>query len=356
MIRPSMWSVFLIALFCLCCTAKREPKVAEISRRIIPVETVGFAGAYGALIVTGDGALMRTDDGGATWERVPSPVDQPYKSICFIDSLNGWAVVERGDVLHTTDGGRTWARISRLSPPNNSDLLPVHISFVDGLHGCVVDPSWVFLTEDGGINWEAHYPGVPVPNNLFASYFVNPKKGWLIGSGGALFRTDDGGRRWERREIPLMDDVLEITFSNEKVGWISAVGGLNDRGWHDGELYRTHDGGETWQQVALPSADQGITWLHFVGEDEGWAVGSVAETGDTSLRVSREVALHTRDGGKTWDLVRLTDQDEESPYQRVFFADSQHGWITTESKVYRTDDGGMTWRAVLKIASDDKLK
>ena len=351
MIRSALL-VLIAALVSLCCTAKKEPSAAGIGRRIIPIETTAFTGTHGALVVTGYGELMRTDDGGATWERVPREDALPFESVCFTDSLNGWAVDEPGHVLRTTDSGRTWVRLSKLDLGDYT--IPVHVTFVDGLHGWVVDPFSIWVSEDGGITWERHYPDLRIPDVLFASCFLSPKVGWLRGSGEALFRTDDGGRTWAARAIPVKAELRDILFISESIGWIGAGEWDIVRDLPVGGLYRTEDGGDTWEQMTLPGPDTIIMSVNFVSEDEGWAVGSVEETADKSLRMSQEVALHTTDGGRTWDAVWVVNQDQASPYRRVFFADAQHGWIVGEAILYRTDDGGTTWREVLRLRSTDE--
>jgi photosystem II stability/assembly factor-like uncharacterized protein len=60
-------------------------------------------------------SIARTDDGGATWVGVPTPVTGPpdgshgVSQIRFLDQLNGWAFGP--ELWATHDGGRSWARI-----------------------------------------------------------------------------------------------------------------------------------------------------------------------------------------------------------------------------------------------------
>ncbi len=59
--------------------------------------------------------LYRTDDAGATWRRFPTPFF--FESLCFVDSLNGWAgAAVTGEIYRTTDGGESWT--PQFSPMN----------------------------------------------------------------------------------------------------------------------------------------------------------------------------------------------------------------------------------------------
>lgn len=61
-----------------------------------------------AWAVGDDGALARSDDGGATWSQVDSGTDENLYAVHFGDAAHGAAVGRRGTVLVTSDGGATW--------------------------------------------------------------------------------------------------------------------------------------------------------------------------------------------------------------------------------------------------------
>lgn len=112
---------------------------------VFPDKNVGYVSGYGAILKTTDGgdswnildvendnfnalfafnendiwtcgyngSIFHTIDGGVTWEkpRNGNKITQPrYRllDITFKDRLNGWAVGEEGLVISTSDGGETW--------------------------------------------------------------------------------------------------------------------------------------------------------------------------------------------------------------------------------------------------------
>ena len=68
-----------------------------------------------AVGVTGDGGILRTTDGGATWSKVSGITTDLY-GVDFIDASNGWAVGSGGAILRTTDGGATWSAQTSNTP------------------------------------------------------------------------------------------------------------------------------------------------------------------------------------------------------------------------------------------------
>jgi photosystem II stability/assembly factor-like uncharacterized protein len=97
------------------------------------------------------GALWRTQDGGATWERVYSPGG--FNTVVFDPSNPDVAYAAGGPVLKTTDGGRTWQviREGRVAGGNVA-LDPVHPQRVYNLGLKIFDES-----TDGGATW-ARFP------------------------------------------------------------------------------------------------------------------------------------------------------------------------------------------------------
>lgn len=85
---------------------KRPPTRADL-------EAVDFVSAKRGFILTYEGRLWRTTNGGRKWREVPLGSDSGFE-LAFSDSNNGFVAVRdfagkfNGYVLRTTDGGKTW--------------------------------------------------------------------------------------------------------------------------------------------------------------------------------------------------------------------------------------------------------
>jgi photosystem II stability/assembly factor-like uncharacterized protein len=107
--------------------------------------------------VGGDGVLLHSADGGATWETQwgGGAADLRLSHIDMVDDQTGWAVgdasaVHKAVVLRTTDGGDHWAELD----PGDVyfDLASVHAH--DAQTAWVVgDGEQVLATTDGGVTW-----------------------------------------------------------------------------------------------------------------------------------------------------------------------------------------------------------
>jgi len=170
---------------------------------------------------------------------------------------------------------------------------------------------------------------------LHAVYFLDQNHGWVAGSGGTLLETIDGGQTWRRLNPITKDNLRDVYFANEKIGWLVAERDVLKLKTNDeprAYLLKTEDGGFSWRRVFLNGFDVNARLVRavFADADRGWVFG---ETG---------VVFATRDGGTHW--LRQT-----SPTKHLLlggaFVDAAHGWLVgAGATIIQTSDGGMTWQ------------
>jgi len=102
---------------------------------------------------------------------------------------------------------------------------------------------------------------------------------------------------------------------------------------------------EEKQDAALPPVPfvtaQSLFSVDALSTDHVWITGFNA------------TVLHTADGGRTWQQVRITDLPTN--VYDVSFADERNGWIAAgEGRIFQTTDGGATW-SVLATGTDKYL-
>jgi photosystem II stability/assembly factor-like uncharacterized protein len=193
--------------------------------------------------ISGDSTLLRTVDGGRTWQRLPFPAD--LREIQFTSTRNGWAA--RGsEVLRTTDGGSTWQAVS--SP---SYELIERLWFAGDSVGwkLIKYSTTIHITRDGGRSWAVQpFDGAP---SIHQMRMVDERTGYAVGAGGAVYRTTDGGARWQRDSVPTRRDLFDVSVV-EGSAWAVGSGGA---------IFRRGDAGE-WQGLRTTTAPAG--WLYLV--------------------------------------------------------------------------------------------
>ncbi|MBS1604818.1 MAG: hypothetical protein JST42_19290 [Bacteroidetes bacterium] len=101
------------------------------------------------------GLLARTTNGGQDWQQLPINLNNALYSICFLDNNTGFAGGQQGALIRTTDGGSTW---SLAGAGLRSTILGIR--FFDAHRGLVVTTAGeIASTGDGGVSWQKECPG-----------------------------------------------------------------------------------------------------------------------------------------------------------------------------------------------------
>ena len=253
------------------------------------LNTVYFADSKRGWVGGDDGVVLRTEDGGGTWQQQPSGVSEGVNDIHFRGKEDGY-LLAANRVLATEDGGRTWRPAARFAPSDFGGATP----------------------------------------ELYSVRFTSKKRGWIVGSvsrgervlDSLLLRSDDGGASWVRASAPVKVELLHLDFRGERRGWI-----VGDRG----TILHTADGGETWRQQRV-STTATLYHVDFEDDETGWAVGE------------RSTILRTTDGGATWLPVEVPAIGPRATLLSVAFANKEDGWIVGRGGlILRSSDGGRTW-------------
>ena len=301
-----------------------------------PIWDVHFANKNVGIAVAEFGVVLRTFDGGRTWEPIDyRPIAARLQGVHMKSVAEAWVVGDKSTILHTMDAGETWEVVS-----NAQELRAVHfhndnLGWAVGLAGSVIH------TNDGGENWFSQNSGDVF--ELFGVGFVNAKKGYIVGSNAALIETLDGGKTWNSVSDPGDEGhgrATRIQFEGA-MSWKSAMGsyamsfGSSTHGWAVGETGKamtTSDAGETWKGVDIDPMFQGAGFynlfgVHFIDNLTGWIVGFAGTIASTA------------DGGATWDITIGSAE-----LQDVFAINPQTAWVVgNQGTIMITTDGGGTW-------------
>ncbi len=250
-----------------------------------------------AWIVGDGGIILKTQDGGITWQKQVSPTDKNLYSVYFVDNTNGWAVGDNGTIIQTKDGSN-WQTVS--SPAGGRRLRCVNfygfnngwavgdlgtilywngtewkkqespttqhlyaVDFINSSEGWIVgDSGTILYTNNGGNKWEKKPSGTT--NILRGVYFVNSNNGWIIGDGIVLHKYGEG---FERQNIDTKYILYDIDFINDVQGWISATSGI------ERVLFKTTNGGKNWELQRLLYFKGDLYGIDFISIDSALAVG-----------------------------------------------------------------------------------
>jgi photosystem II stability/assembly factor-like uncharacterized protein len=185
---------------------------------------------------------------------------------------------------------------------------------------------------------------------------------YAASASGGVWKSENAGTTWEpifdKQSVSSIGDIA-ISPSNPEVIWVGTGEANNQRSssWGDG-VYKSENGGRTWQHMGLRTSQHiGRIVVHPTNPD----IVFVASQGPLWADGGERGLYKTVDGGKTWKAVLtisphtgVTDvvMDPTNPsimyaaaFQRQRKAYSFVGG-GPESGIYKSTDGGDTWRKV----------
>ena len=283
------------------------------------------------------GAVWHTLDGGAHWNAQESGVGCRLHSVCFLDSANGWIAGgyydsyvhrSRGVVLRTTDGGVTWQI-------ETTPMLPAlrRLKMTSPVEGWAVGdastlfPSGLFFTRDGGKTWNPATGKTSTHKNWRTADFASPHAGAAADVEGCIYPID--GRF--AAETPQAEwaprTVHGIELGPDGMGWLVGDGGL---------VLATDDGGATW------GPPHGVDLSADAGSQCDWRAATRSGPHAWIVGAPGSIVLHTPDGGRTWESLRT---GQSLPLADVEFVDPSHGFaVGAMGTILATSDGGTTWK------------
>jgi photosystem II stability/assembly factor-like uncharacterized protein len=336
---------------------------------------------YTIYAATRSGGLWKTVNAGTTWTNVSDAVGAAAVGAVAIapsnpsvvwmgtgDQANARSSYSGKGVFKSTDAGATWQfmglpdshHIARIViHPKNPDV--VYVAAIGHLFSKNAERG-IFRTVDGGKTWKKVLfinDGVgaidlvinrKTPTTLYAAMYDKDRKPWQIvesGPDSGIFRTDDGGEKWQKlagglptgkigrigldlyQKDPLILYAL-LENQNPRPGAeardVSAISPLA-AGILGNEMYRTDDGGKTWRKV---------TEVNVAGGKAPYSFNQmrIDPHDDKTVIVTSDSMFISRDGGRTW----------ASDFMRGVFGDFRAMWWDPDDKdrIILGSDGGVS--------------
>jgi photosystem II stability/assembly factor-like uncharacterized protein len=282
------------------------------------------------------------------WRRLSTGVGEPFAHI-FVQNPDTVYVSSQSMLLRTHDGGTTWDQLV-------SDALTRGcIWFIDDTTGLYAPTSdLIYKTTNGGESWRSIATGLS-PHVVKHMQFVGRDTGWMLSTVKEMFRTSDQGATWHPSPA---SGPGSFSFANSSCGYASD--------YYSDSLERTIDGGRSWISflptpivgaplafspdtvVALKystgfqkSADSGKTWVAFSMHGYDLSILTFCPDHLHGWALYRRI-LHTTDGGQTWSvqeypgaIIPLFDAGAYSPDVAYAVGDS--------GVVLKTTNGGESW-------------
>lgn len=184
-----------------------------------PLNVVKFKNSQTGWAAGDEGLIIYTGNGGKNWEIMDKFTSSNIMDLDFQDDMNYWVVTSQGGLYHTDDG-ISWKKIDL---GIDSDLNA--IQFTDSDHGWICGGNNTVLiglkNSGGDMTWEVmDFEGELASTSWNDIYFINNEEGWVIGNGGRVYMTADGGATWVAQISNVFSNLNAVFMLDNKTGWI----------------------------------------------------------------------------------------------------------------------------------------
>lgn len=304
----------------------------------------------------GGEGVLKSIDGGSTWNRVNEGIDNLYVGTLFMHPQNPDVLLAGshnlsyggGDGVYlTTDGGSSWDHV--LTDATTS----VEFSLSDSTIAYAASFDGIHRSDDSGRTWRRVSRDTPKwgPPGVIPGFPIDlqvdprdPLRIFLNAYGGGNFVSEDGGTTWA---------IASRGYTGAQVGSLAVDPVAPGRAFAAARsgLFTTLDGGATWVVVSSEPAST-LDPAGVIAVDPDDPLHLIA---GTSLGLSLGESI---DGGVVWTQVH-TDPDESIGWRVIAFAPSNPttvyaGSATTGSilewddhpsaaGIFVSHDGGSHW-------------
>lgn len=286
------------------------------------------------------GVILNTTNGGNNWIKQTSGTSEPIREVFFINSSVGWAVggTSTLTMLKTVNGGGLW---QDLAPGNISDNQILDVAFANANTGWAMTSDSIYITKDGGTNWENEAytanvsmlsnKGLAVATDSTAFVAGQNKRVTPSNSYADVFnrRPDNAPLFWgpsAASQFQTDDNLRSIEFSDATTGYAGGERGI----LYKLEVIGPQLSGPWNVNLDLnPPALQIINSISFPTASRGFFTSSTEILGTTYALI-----YHTADAAVTWSPSPDNIQDFFTA--TIHAPDATHAWLVgVGGKIYK---------------------
>jgi photosystem II stability/assembly factor-like uncharacterized protein len=316
------------------------------------IAAIGFDGTQRMWAVSAAGLLI-SQNAGQSWTQVypkPRPTDGIEQHSARV-AFGFGDQSDPGALLQSVNGERTWHVLTSLDPDGPVALASgpktaLLVAAVPVMGQRPTSGELVYRAKQGRAFHRVYQP--PRQDTLYPAIgLFSDGRGVLLNLPSdcattcplVALSTQDGGARWKPLAVSHAPRQLAAAALLSPTHWMGVTEPIS----HLGAIYRTNDAGRHWQRLmSLPGVlSGGALGLSFPTAEVGYVLVHVHQASGQG----RAGMLMTQNGGHTWAFRPLPTSMGVWP-SSISFESPLQGSLLDGTTMWKTSDGGAVWSAV----------
>lgn len=275
---------------------------------------IEFSNSSTGVIVGNRGLILRTSNGGYEWTNHSyEKLQREYFNSVTSDKQNRfWACGSEGKIVSSTNGGVSWFEQNT----GTTEVLRA-IKFGDGILTCVGEHGMVMISSDLGKKWEIKTIGTT--RHLNGALALDSMNLIAVGDKGDILFSKSGGRFWVSQFSGTTEHLKSVCLVDS--GKIAVAG-------EGATILVTNNSGLSWKSKKL-EFDTDLLSMMFMNKDTGVVVGTDGHI------------LQTTNGGNSW--VKLKSPTEDDLLAVTYTRDRKIIASSEDGKIFISPDFGNSW-------------
>lgn len=254
----------------------------------------------------------------AQWVDVSPPYPFALTHASFLDDNNGFVIADGYPmVLRTTNGGASWDSVI-INPGVGAidvDFISIDTGFV------LVDSGAIHMlktTYNAGNSWMSDT--LPAGDYYKMMRFTSASIGYVTSIFGFVYRTTNGGQNWTALSLGGYSTANDKEYTGADTIIFSGSDGTFA---YQGSVISSVNNGTSFQEHIINTQYSTFNGTHFLNGTNGFAVFTHDWPGYDNYFVK------TSNGGTSWDTV-LIDTTGNFVFTDVFMTSTTEGYITNQ--------------------------
>ena len=340
----------------------QNPDVVYISTGIFDREAANSDPQSGT---PGGEGILKSTDGGRTWNHVNQGLNNLYVGSLFMHAENPEILLagtgnnqyhKFSGVYLSTDGGQTWEQTLK-----DDVIEAVEFSEFDPQVAYAGSANAVYRSTDGGHTWQKVSGEEWGPEGVRVGFPIDfqvdphdPQRLFVNAYGGGNFVSEDGGQSWSASSKGYTGaQVRALAVDPDQPGTIFAAARSG--------LFVSHNGGEDWTGISFPPAKV-MEWNTVAVDPLGAAHIIASNNWNSDL-------LYSPNSGQEWTLTQNNLEGNRAGWSVLAFAPSQPEIVYAGSAgyysagtfspempgagIYISRDGGRHWETANTTITQD---